>query len=146
LMLLVNAPGAPVFGASNSGVIQPDGRWRREADLEIARRAFRERWPISMAMRGQIILAALCLCGCAVTCEGEVMPVPPGDDLPPTKPRVVLAALRVLAAYDRLSIEEQRIELRVKWSKFKRAERPDIDPETAAKIYELLESDSERIE
>jgi hypothetical protein len=146
LLLLVNAPGAPRFGAPKSGMIQPDGRWRRKADLDIARRAFRQRWPISMAIRGQIIVSALSLCGYAVTCEGEVNPIPPSDEVPPTKARIVLAALRVLAAYDRLSIEEQRVELRVKPSKFKRAHRPDIDPETAAKFHELIESDSKRIE
>ena len=146
LMLLVNMPGAPVFGASKPGMIQPDGRWQRKASLDIARRAFRERWPISTAMRGQIILAALCLCGCAVTCEGEVTPTPPGDDDAPARPRTVLAALRVLAAYDRLSIEEQRIDLRVKQSKFKRTNGSDVDPETAVKLYEFLQSKSERIE
>jgi hypothetical protein len=147
LTLLANAPPAPAAApAAKAAVMQPNGKWRKRSDLELARRAFRQRWPLSMAMRGQIIVSALSLCGYAVTCEGQVEPIMPGDDVPSPKHRIVLAALRVLAAYDRLSIEERRIELRVKPSKTKRANRPNVDPETAAKIYELIESDSKRRE
>jgi hypothetical protein len=149
LTLLENAPPAPAPARApgpKAAVMEPNGKWRKRSDLELARRAFRQRWPLSMAMRGQIIVSALSLCGYAVTCEGQVEPITPSDDVPTPKHRIVLAALRVLAAYDRLSIEERRIELRIKPSKTKRANRPDIDPDTAAKIYELIESDSKRSE
>ena len=144
LKLIPNAP--PDAAAPKPTVIEPNGKWRKRADLELARRAFRQRWQLSMAVRGQIIVSALCLCGFAVKTDGQIEPITPTDDAPPPKHRIVLAALRVLAAYDRLSIEERRIELRVKPSQSNRANRPDVDPEIAAKIYELIESDSKRIE
>jgi hypothetical protein len=119
-------------------VVQPVDSWKKKADLELARRALRQRWPISMAVRGQIIVAALFLCGFAVTTDGQIVPIEPTDDAPPPKPRIVLAALRVLAALDRLSIEERRVELRAKLPKNRRPDRPQLHPDVAAKIYELI--------
>jgi hypothetical protein len=121
-------------------VVQPVDSWKKKADLELARRALRQRWPISMAVRGQIIVAALSLCGFAVRSDGQVEPIAPIDDTPPPppKPRIVLAALRVLAALDRLSIEERRVELRAKLPKNSRPDRPQLHPDVAAKIYELI--------
>jgi hypothetical protein len=66
----------------------------------------------------------------------------PTDDTPKPRPRIVLAALRVLAAYDRLWIDERRVELRVKPAETRGPGAPDIDPDTAAKVHELIENDN----
>jgi hypothetical protein len=133
LEILDSAPPPPV-----PTVVQPVDSWKKKADLELAHRAIRQRWPISMAVRGQIIVAAFVLCGLAVTTEGQIVEIEPTDDTPPPKPRIVLAALRVLAALDRLSIEERRVELRVKPPKNRRPDPPEMHPETKAKLYELI--------
>jgi len=51
----------------------------------------------------------------------------------------------VLAAYDRLSLEERRVELRFKPSETRKEYAPDVDPETSAKLQEILERENARI-
>ena len=120
--------------------------WKRTTDRELASELLRQRWPISKAIRSQIIVEVLSLCGFAVTPLGKVESTTLTDDMPRPSPRTVLAAMRILAAFDRLSLEERWVELR-----FKRAESPDDDfypnvvPEIAVRIHELIENDNRRI-
>ena len=110
-----------------------------------APKVIRQRWPIAPAVRGQIITEAFSLCGFAVTPGGQVEPIAPTDEAPQQNPRIVLAALRILASYDRISIEERRVELRFKPAEPEEVFESWIDPETEARIHELMDADDARI-
>jgi hypothetical protein len=128
--------------------------WEKRTNMVLAAKAIRQRWPMSREVRGQIILAALGLCGCTVTPQGQVVPLPATDETldpegksepkPRPKPRTVLAALRVLAAYDRLSLEDRKVELSVRPAEPSKVFSSPIEPDIAAKIHELYEADRRR--
>jgi hypothetical protein len=101
-------------------------------------RPIRQRWPISQAIRQQLIREAFALCGFMVTSQGQLEPIPSMGGSPRRGSRIVLAALRILASFDRLSLEERRVELR-----FQPPEPVGSggDPETMAKIHALCEAD-----
>jgi hypothetical protein len=75
---------------------------------ELEARVLNHRWPISRGLRSELITAALRLCGLKISDDGQVQPT--GE--PPEPPRVRLAALRVLASYDKLSIDQRKLDLR----------------------------------
>ena len=75
---------------------------------ELETRVLNHRWPISSGLRSELITAALRLCGLKISDDGQVQPT--GEA--PEPPRVRLAALRVLASYDKLSIDQRKLDLR----------------------------------
>jgi hypothetical protein len=116
---------------------------KKKSDLRRAAEAkkFRQRWPISPEVRGQIIATALCLCGFAVDGDGAITPLERDADTPGPNLRTVLAALRVLVAYDRLSLEERQVDLRIQALKDSQKDRGSgLCPIFAAKLDELIES------
>jgi hypothetical protein len=75
-----------------------------------------------------------------VTPQGQLEPIPSmaGEEAPRRGSRIVLAALRVLASFDRLALEERRVEMRFV------PPEPYVsgdDPETLAKVHALFEAD-----
>jgi hypothetical protein len=70
-----------------------------------------ERWGIPPRLRGEIIKVALGICGIETDRDGHVKRT---SEEPRPKPREKLAAMRVLATYDKISIDEQKLELRGK--------------------------------
>jgi hypothetical protein len=115
-----------------------------QAELDMAASVLDARWPLSIEVRGAVIETAANLCGLAITDEGTVAAIPVTDETPSPKPRIKLGALRVLARFDRLSLEHRRLEL-VAWRSKQRQRpepvRPNIDPELAAKINALVAED-----
>src|ERR1700730_2322145 len=75
-------------------------------DLEA--RVLNQRWPISRNLRSSGISVALRLCGLRITDDGQVQKTAET----PEPPRVQLAALRLLASYDKLSIDQRKLDLR----------------------------------
>ena len=80
---------------------QTDDSPEREAEM------MAQRWPISLEMRAQIIKSALALAGLEMTGPDTVRPI--AGPKPPR--RIRLAAMRILAGYDRLSIQERKVDL-----------------------------------
>jgi hypothetical protein len=80
---------------------QTDDSPQRQAEM------MDQRWPMSLEMRAQIIKMALALAGLEQTGTDTVRPI----EGPKPKPRIRLAAMRILAGYDRLSIQERKIDL-----------------------------------
>jgi hypothetical protein len=107
-------------------------------------RTFRKRWAITKEMRGALIVEAASICGFSVTPQGDVEPIPVTDETPKPCRRIVLSALRLLATFDRISLEERRVELRAQPIETPEDCELRIDPETAARLYELLETDRAR--
>jgi hypothetical protein len=103
-------------------------------------RPIRQRWPITQAIREQLIREAFALCGFRVTPWGGVEPIVASEGTPKRSSKIVLAALRILAAFDRLALEERRVELRFQPPEPKQP-CGSTDPETAAKIHALFEAD-----
>jgi hypothetical protein len=105
-------------------------------------RPIRQRWPLSMAIREQLIREAFALCGFTVTPQGGIEPIasPEGEEAPKRSSKIVLAALRILAAFDRLALEERRVELRFQPPEPKNP-CGSTDPETEAKVHALFEAD-----
>jgi hypothetical protein len=140
LRLLINAPPPPPKP-------KPPPKPENYAELEMAASVLDARWPLSVDVRGAIIETAANLCGLAITDLGTIETIPVTDEAPAPKPRIKLGALRMLARFDRLSLEHRRahlLALRLKRLQRPEPVRPDIDPETAAKIYELMEADLRR--
>ena len=103
------------------------------------------RWPISEEIRRAMVTSAAALCGLSITGEGLVEPMPVSDETPAPERRIVLGALRVLARFDRLSIEHRRVELRRKQYLVKNPEfTPNVVPEIAAEIHALTEEDAQK--
>jgi hypothetical protein len=102
-------------------------------------RPIRQRWPLTQAIREQLIREAFALCGFRVTPWGGVEPIVAPEGTPKRSSKIVLAALRILAAFDRLALEERRVELRFQPPEPR--EVCSIDPEVAAKIHALFEAD-----
>jgi hypothetical protein len=101
-------------------------------------RPIRQRWPLSQVIREQLIREAFGLCGFTVTPQGQLEPIPSMEGTPRRGSRIVLAALRILASFDRLSLEERRVELRfVPPQPYESGD----DPETMAKVHALFEAD-----
>jgi hypothetical protein len=100
-----------------------------------------------MDVRGAIIETAANLCGLAITDLGKIEPIPVTEENPAPKRRIKLGALRVLARFDRLSLEHRRanlIAVRLKRKQRPEPVRPDIDPEIAAKMEALVAEDLAR--
>jgi hypothetical protein len=104
-------------------------------------RPIRQRWPISQAIREQLIREAFGLCGFTVTRQGQLEPIPSIGGTPRRGSKIVLAALRILASFDRLSLEERRVELRFVPPEPRHGSMYGTDPETAAKVHALFEAD-----
>jgi hypothetical protein len=139
LMLLIDAPPRPKP--------KPAPPPENQAELEMAAGLLNARWPLSVDVRGAIIETAANLCGLAITDEATIELIPVTDETPAPKPRFKLGALRVLARFDRLSLEHRRgrlLAVRLRRKQRPEPVRPDIDPETAAKFMALIEEDLRR--
>jgi hypothetical protein len=101
--------------------------WTKTPDLPLGSKTLQPRWPLTNEARGAIIATALSLCGFALTTDGTLVPDPESNDGELPNPRIVLGALRVLASYDRIAIEQRKIDLRV------RAYQAEIDAEEATR-------------
>jgi hypothetical protein len=84
------------------------------ADRERANRLLEERWPLSKEVRGKIIGTTLELCGFAVGANGIVEQIPTIDEVLPPSNRDLTSALRILATFDKLSLEQKKLENREK--------------------------------
>jgi len=109
--------------------------------------AVAQRWPMPFELRGHVIGVALELCGLKTTREGTVERTE-GKTRP--TPREKLAAMRVIAGYDKVSLEERRAELRDNPTgenpvKF-RYERPEISEEigTQALMFMIAAGEAKR--
>ena len=114
--------------------------WRNKRRRRIARRSS-QRWPLCKVVRDQVITSALLLCGLKVTPAGDVEPA---EDAPTPRRRTILAALRVLVEFDRLSVEDRKVELKLKQFEAPEPKGPQIDPEVLAKVDALIEEDDRR--
>ena len=110
----------------------------REQKHERELKAAAQRWPIKLNLRASIIQIAAGLCGLEITVEGKVQKLA-GE--PPPKPRDKLAAMRAIASFDKLSIDERKADLLENPSgELPRLaqERPHVSPEVATKGMMLL--------
>ena len=114
-----------------------------EEAIELESSMLDARWPLSMAIRSALVAEAATPCGLSITGQGTVEPIPVTDETPAPRRRIVLAALRVFARFDRLSIEHRRVEWRRKQylAKHPRDNDPDPYPEISAEIHALMEED-----
>ena len=115
--------------------------WRRKPRRVRITRRCSQRWPLCKVVRDRVITSALLLCGLKVTPTGEVEPA---EDAPTPRRRTILAALRVLVEFDRLSVEDRKVELKLKQFEAPEPKGPQIDPEVLAKIHALIEEDDRR--
>jgi hypothetical protein len=94
------------------------------------------RWPITKPIREAIIVSALDLCGVSVTPGGDLQP----HGQPPETPRVVLGAMRILAAFDLLAIRHKRLRyLGVSFKLLDKRRRAfKMDPEIELKVNTFL--------
>jgi hypothetical protein len=85
----------------------------REQDAENERdaQARSERWPMSLDIRNVVVELALELSGLEVNPEGAVTRMVPTEEKPRPKPRTRLAAMRIIASCDKLSLEQRKIDL-----------------------------------
>ena len=118
--------------------------WRRKPRRRRITRRCSQRWPLCKPVRDQVIATALSLCGLKVTPGGEVEPIDASKDAPKPRRRTALSALRVLVEFDRLSVEDRKVELKLKQYEVPEPKGPQIDPEVLAKIHSLIEEDDRR--
>jgi hypothetical protein len=138
LMILINEPDAKLKSPS-----PPPPKPRidpgKQAMLDVVRRVREARWPISMEIRCALTTTAANLCGLAISPEGKVERIKPTAEAPAEPARIRLAALRVIARFDRLSIEHRRVERLRKPPKHGPPNRHEVDNETAVRFYNLIE-------
>jgi hypothetical protein len=97
------------------------------------------RWPITKPIREAILVSAMDLCGLRVTPEGAVE----STGQTPAQPRIVLGAMRVLAGFDLLAIQQKR----VKWLgvavkvKQDRRRKFKMDPEIARTVNAFIHAE-----
>jgi hypothetical protein len=107
---------------------------------ELEARVLNQRWPVPRALRGEIVNVALRLCGLEITDDGQVKPT----GARPQPPRVRLAALRVLASFDKLSIDQRKLDLKqypptgVKPLPESKEPSPQISPEVATECLMMM--------
>ena len=130
MMMLVDAPELPP---------EPRKSPIEQAESDLAERIADGRWIISMELRGGLIGQAAELLGVSVCADGTIEPIGFSEENPAPKRRVMLGALRILARFDRLSIEHRRVEQL--YEPPKRNARPRIDPEILAAIHEMIQED-----
>jgi hypothetical protein len=95
------------------------------------------RWPICLGVRAALIETAAGLCGLSTAADGTVEEAPVADDSPQAK-RIVVGALRVIARFDRLSLEHRRVELRYRPPAVD-PRRPQLTPKVVARLQELMD-------
>jgi hypothetical protein len=114
---------------------EDEQRARKKAEAE----ARAQRWAIPLALRGAIIKVKLGLCGIETDREGHVKRT---EDDPPPKPRAKLAAMRVIATYDKLSIDEHKVAIREivagRDSDRREMEMPKISSAVATECFGLI--------
>ena len=118
---------------------------KKKRELERAEKKLVQHWPITDQMRGQIMLQAMNLCGFTVTGDGSVIEVEPLEGEKPPKPRIKLAAMRVVSAYGRLMAEQERFDLRT--GRYKELNREDpwekLPDDLKAALERLIRDDQE---
>jgi hypothetical protein len=80
---------------------EKDGSLSPRKDQRVIQRALKERWPIPESIRAKLLQKAVDL----VDEETEIGAKYAG------KPRVILAALKTIQGFDRLSLDERRLEI-----------------------------------
>jgi hypothetical protein len=116
----------------------------KQAEIAIETRVLDARWPISTAIRAALIEQAARLCGLSITGAGTIERSPVTEENPRQETRIVLAALRVFAKFDRLSIQHRRIEFLMKPPKHPRDELPEPHPEVLKLFRELKEEEARK--
>jgi hypothetical protein len=133
MLMLADAPELPP---------EPPKSPKEQAAIDLAERIFDSRWAISMELRQALVVGAAELIGAAVSNDGSVEPIAFTEENPAPKRRVMLASLRILARFDRLSIEHRRVEQL--YERPRRDSRPRIDPEILAAIHDMIQEDIRR--
>jgi hypothetical protein len=133
MMMLADAPVLPP---------EPPKAPIEQAEIDLAERIIDSRWVISMELRQALVVGAAELIGAAVSDDGSIEPIAFTEENPAPKRRVMLASLRILARFDRLSIEHRRVERL--YERPRRDSRPRIDPEILAAIHDLVQEDIRR--
>jgi hypothetical protein len=80
-----------------------DAEHQKRRDAEI----MAQRWPISLNMRDYIVKTALELAGFKSTDTNEIRPI----DGPKPSQSVRLAAMRIVVGYDRLTVQERKLDI-----------------------------------
>ena len=114
--------------------LEPGPDWREPIAPEPVEEE--RRWPITKPMREAIQASALDLCGLKVTPEGAVE----STGQTPSKPRIVLGALRVMAMFDLLAVQQKRVKYLGATLKLreKRRHKFVMDQEIARKVHAFI--------
>jgi hypothetical protein len=131
-----------VIKASQPPVAMP---WKFQPPRPRVPERLRKRSSLSPAIRNEILKCALAIEGFAVTSKNEIVSIIPNEPTaadggeveaatdPRVTPRLKLAALRVLAGFRRLGLEERRVEIRFKRIAPLERVYPKFPPELEAK-------------
>jgi hypothetical protein len=114
--------------------LEPEPDWREPIAPEPEEEE--RRWPITPPMRKAILASALDLCGLEVTPEKGVA----STGQAPRKARIVLGALRVLAMFDLLAIQQKRVKYLGATLKLRQKRRHKVvmDQEIARKVNAFI--------
>jgi hypothetical protein len=95
-------------------------------------------WPLSRAARVGVMTSVVEMCGFSVGSDGEVAPLEIANQ---PSSRTKAAAMKLLAMFERISLQQVRIDHNVKAYKIKHpdTEYPDVTNEGQMKLHALLE-------